>query len=184
MSSRYLAGSLLVAVAPLAGGNTAQAVLPVDRDIVYSIRQTPGDPQSPVTFTVTLSLVAEHREGNAVAWSVERATFDRLGAEPKQWVIEYPALSETPDQYWTIEHANPQSPQTMEFAVPPRIVGTAGAQSSAYDDLNYDFDAVYNAGRIAQAQTSARYHFQQVAEPEPEEEAEEEEPVEVDDSAN
>lgn len=183
MSARYLAWSLLSAVAPIFGGNVAHAVLPVDRNVVYSIRETPSDPQSPVAFTVTLRLVADHRNGNAVAWTVERATFDRLGAESKQWVIENPALSENPDQYWTIEHADPLNPQTIEFAVPPRLVGTAAARSSDYDDLNYDFEAVYNAGRIALAQTSARYHFQQVAAPEPEEESEEEEPVDIEDES-
>jgi len=181
MSSRYLAGSLLLAVAPVFGGNAAHAVLPVDRNVVYSIRETPSDPQSPVVFTVTLRLVADHRNDNAVAWTVERATFDKLGAESKQWVIEYPALSENTDQFWTIEHADPFNPQTVEFAVPPRLVGTAVAQSSDYDDLNYGFHAVHDTGRIALAQTSASYHFQQVAEPEPEEESEEEAPIVIDD---
>lgn len=182
MSARYLAGSLLLAVAPIVGGNTAQAVLPVDRNVVYSIRETPSDPQSPVVFTVTLRLVADHRDGNLVAWTVESATFDKLGTESKQWIIENPSLSENPDQYWMIKHADPLNPQTIEFAVPPRLMGTAEAQDLAYDDLEYDFQTVHDEGRIALAQTSARYHFQQVAEPEPEEESEEEEPIDFDDN--
>ncbi|HKQ48001.1 MAG TPA: hypothetical protein VJZ71_08035 [Phycisphaerae bacterium] len=184
MKTRSLAWIVSAAFPVLTGGAVAQADLPADRDVVYSIRATPGDPQSPVTFTVTLHLVADHADGDFVSWTIETATFDRLGSSPKQWVKDHPPIAESPDDYWTIEHADPMNPALMEFAVPPQIIGTAIAQSSAYDDLDYAFDTVYDAELIAQGQTAAAYHFQMVAAPEPEEESEENhEPVDFEESA-
>lgn len=184
MNTRIFFFSLMGIAASMFGGNidAVRADLPENRTIVYSIRETPGDPESPVIFTITLRIVPDHVNGNAVSWLVDSATFNRVGTDPKEWTANSPLLPKEMEGYWTIEHDDPLHPQAGEFAAPPKLVGTAVAMDTTYADLDYDFDVVGTqiVGGVRLA--LARYRFQQAPLPDPELQSESEEPVDVDDN--
>lgn len=177
MFARNFSWSLLFTVAPLFIGNAVKADLPLSRKVVYSIREIPTNPESPIIFTVTLRLVAGQISGKAVAWIVDYAVFDTVGQAPKRWIKENPAL-DTPDGLWWVEHEDPLNPVESEFGVPPRLVGVAKAQDTGYDDLDYGFVGVTPPPTSSQA--LAQYHFQQLNLADPEAESVDEEPVDVD----
>lgn len=176
-----LAFSLVVAV----NANAVKADLPASRNITISIRETPTDPTSPVTFAITLQLVADHSVGNSVAWAAASATFDKFGPEVEQWVEESPAF-DTADGFWWIEHNDPLNPEAGDFKVPPRIIGLAVAQDEGNDDLVYDFEGSSNPATPPPSNVSAaRFYLRKLNAVEPEEESEEdEEPVIVEDTTN
>jgi hypothetical protein len=79
MFSKGWSWTLLMAVSSLYFADAARAVLPTDQMVVYSLRETPGDSQTPIVLTVTLQLTAVERSGNNVAWGVESIKIDQLG---------------------------------------------------------------------------------------------------------
>ena len=62
----------------------ADAVLPADQRIKYSIRETPTDPESAVVFEVILHLSAYSSSGNSVKWSIDEAKFVRDAGQMRQ----------------------------------------------------------------------------------------------------
>ncbi len=184
MQARKRIFILIAMVASMLGGNigAVRADLPEDRNIVYSIRETPGDVESPITFTVTLHLIADHVDGKAVSWFVDSAIFDKIGTDPKEWMAVSPLLPKDSEGYWTIEHEDPLHPQSGEFATPPELVGTATAMDPRYSDLDYDFDVVGTQGEGSARLALAHYRFQQVPLLDPEVQSETEEPVVVEEN--
>lgn len=113
--------------------------LPSDREVRYTMHETPSDPGSPVTFEVIFHLSAADRDNDFVAWDVEKIDFRQAGIDdacPRQWVAGAPVL-QTLDGYWWIEHADPMEPEIAEFTVPPLVEGDADARNSEYPDLEY-----------------------------------------------
>ena len=189
MSARTQAiGLLMGTVVALGLVQDAGATLPADQKIVYRIHETPTDPSSGVVFTVTLKLVAEDIDGDDVAWRVSKATFKQK-QPAREWAEAYPSV-DTPDGLWWVTHADPQSPAITEFSLPPFMDGTATAQDSGYDDLDFEFEGtVYVAPPppdnppYGENTTASTYWFQLVGSSVAEEEGEDE-PVEADEGGS
>lgn len=125
----------------------AEATGPMELSVRYNIRETPDDPSSAVIWTIDLALQENQVDGNNVGWSIDSATISQLngtGQAPNVWTEATPTVN-SPDGLWWIEHADPQAPQTSEFAEPPLLENTAIAEDPADSDLDYDLEGLpYN----------------------------------------
>lgn len=148
MSFRLITAIGLFAFASLAraafdGGSQAQAAMTVDTEIkiVYRIHQTPGDPQTPVVFTITATLERISTVGSQVAWHAGVLQFRKKGtggAPDKIWEA-YDVPADTTDDLWWVTHANTNTPVASEFKLPPRYLGTAEPIAQSTYDLDFDF---------------------------------------------
>ncbi len=141
-----IVGSVLVASALVltsAGAETA-AALPPDHRVEYRIRETPTDPQSDVIWKVELIVEANEVRGRYVGWAIASITLTQFDEQGDVWRVWQEATPEVPtsDGLWWVEHAAPNSPVAIEFALPPYLVGTADPQTGTQDDLDYEFDGV------------------------------------------
>ena len=162
----------------------AQAELPNDRVAEYYIRETPSDPESNVVLIVTLELAAVDQVGDEIAWEITEITLTKpsLGNEPATvWADDAPA-PDTPDGYWLVEHPDPARPQAKEFDWPPLLEGTAHAEDSADDDMEYELNGDYCDPSCQQLfggdVGTLDYVFTLATKEDPEEEGEDE-PVEI-----
>ena len=124
--------------------SVAWAQLPADQNYTFYLRETPTDPQSPVTLEITLDLHAEQADGNYVAWTVSNAEFHRPpseGVEEATWQETAPVIPTT-DGYWWVEHADPGTPTLAEFAdTPLALTGLAPSIDPMEDSLDYAFES-------------------------------------------
>ena len=119
---------------------------PLDHAAQFNLRQTAGDPTSPIDFMVTMGLMIAAQEGDSIGWNVVSVTIRELdvsGDILHTWFKTAPFV-DTADGLWWIEHADPVSPANSEFLVPPRIAGTAPSMNPTEAALEFDFEgAVY-----------------------------------------
>ncbi len=177
--------SVLIGVALLSlTAGTALAGLPADRVAEYYIRETPTDPQSDIVFIVALELTAVSQDGDEIAWKTTQMTRTEPGyggARDIVWVDE-DAEPDTPDAFWWVEHADPETPQDAEFDQPPAFLGTAAAVEPTDGDLDYDFAGEFcdtACKQLFSGEVGAlTYTFRLVSEEEPEAEGDDE-PVEI-----
>jgi len=110
----------------------------------YGIHETPTDPQSPLTFTIKLSLERASLSGNSIGWrvaSVQIRQLDASGNAVDLWVETNPVV-QTTDGLWWIDHADAENLYASEFVLPPHIAGTADAQDPNHAALSYDIQGV------------------------------------------
>jgi hypothetical protein len=179
---------LIGTVVVLAGvGHTdlpAQALGSTELLVRYNIRETPGDPSSPVIWTIDLALQEKQVDGNYVGWLIDSVTISQpnaTGQTESAWTEATPTVN-SPDGLWWVEHADPQEPQRAEFAQPPLLEGTAIAQDPQDADLDYYLEGVpYDPppeGPPFEVTAALDYSFTFVGSSEPEEEGDDE-PVDL-----
>lgn len=136
----------LVSLAPqqLYGVEEPPCLRAATHTVRYGIHETPADPNSPLTFLITLSLAASAGDCTATGWHI--ATIELRQVDPNAgpdtvWTHDDPNVS-TPDGLWWVSHADVSSPQSSEFVLPPHLVGTAAAADPNDADLEYDIVGV------------------------------------------
>ena len=121
---------------------------PLDHAAQFNLRQTAGDPTSPIDFMVTMGLMIAAQEGDSIGWNVVSVTIRELDASGDilhTWFKTAPFV-DTPDGLWWIEHADPDDPVNSEFLVLPWIAGTAPSMNPTEASLEFDFEgAIYMA---------------------------------------
>jgi hypothetical protein len=125
----------------LSAGAVAQT-LPADTYVAYWIHEQPGDPESPVAFSVTLSLQAVASYDSSVGWkiaSVELRQPGTGGGDDLVWADSAPVV-DTPDGLWWVSHADMLYPQRSEFYQLPMFWGVGEALESLNEDIEYAFD--------------------------------------------
>lgn len=114
----------------------------------FNLRETPGDPTSPIDFTVTMGLMKDTVDGNDIGWRVNVVTIREVDDEGNvltTWSQNQPFV-DTVDGLWWIEHADPDDPQNSEFLIPPLISGTAPSPNPNVVSLEFEFEgAMYVA---------------------------------------
>ena len=130
----------------LAAGNAHPPVgfaVPNSLEVSFWIHDDPSDPESDVTFKIKLALTESDSDGDSIGWDVTSIEFRQIHASGPDtvWVESSPSVP-TGDGLWWVTHADPTDPQTDEFVMPPNLSGTAVAQDSKDDDLDYDFEGV------------------------------------------
>ncbi len=132
--------SVTLVVFAVAGISSAWAEgLPEDQKVAYLIHAVASDPNSPVTFEVTLSLEARGQAGTVVGWTVTGIEFHQLGvggASDRAWTESQPIVP-TADGLWWVQHADPQAPQAAEFSTPPVFAGQAASPDPEGNSLDY-----------------------------------------------
>ncbi len=130
------------AVAAAVGTQIAEANLPDDQSVKYSIRVDPSDEQSDVLFTISLELTAIENQDELVKWEVTEASFVEIGSNglpAGSWTKTSPTVYSS-DGYWWVEHLDFDNPLEEEFAAPPSLDGTA-APDGTDDDLEFFLEA-------------------------------------------
>lgn len=137
-------GLLICANSVLASFDGSQAVAAVSIDAVkveYRIHQTPSDPQSPVVFTIQMTLERQSTSSSQASWHAAVIEFRKKGtggAADRVWVA-YDVEADTTDGLWRVTHADVDQPVAAEFVLPPAYWGTADAVISTNPDLDFDF---------------------------------------------
>lgn len=148
MPSRLITALALFMFASLAraafdgGGSQAYAATAWESvKVEYRIHETPGNPATPVAFTITMILDRVSTTGNQVAWHAGHIQFRKKGTGGASDIVwnAYDVDAETTDGYWRITHANASAPLTSEFLLPPQFVGVASAVIGANGELDFDF---------------------------------------------
>jgi hypothetical protein len=121
-------------------GSTGTAL--ADQSIVYSIHETPADPNSPVVLKVTLTVTEDQQDGSSIGWRVVQARFESMDVPVSTWTAADPPV-DTIDGLWWIVHADPNNPATEEIVMPPAVSGTAAAEDPTDPDLEYAFDGLF-----------------------------------------
>ncbi len=126
--------------------DVAQALIP-DFTVTYNLRETPGDPFSDITFTITLGLMKDTVDGDDIGWEVAVITIrelDENGDVLDRWSMADPFV-DTNDNLWWITHADPDNPVNSEFVLPPWIHDCASSPDTGVSDLDFDFQGnTYN----------------------------------------
>ena len=159
---------------------------PPDYTAQFNLRQTAGDPTSPIDFTVTMGLMIEAQDGDSIGWDVVVVTIRELdvsGNVIHTWFKTNPFV-DTADGLWWIEHADPASPVNSEFLVLPWIAGTSPSVNATEASLEFDFEGdVYVAppeGAPFEDTSSLTTLLQEEGDPPPPPKKDErEEPVEI-----
>lgn len=117
----------------LAEGAQGQS-LPANRTVVYDAHSTPADANTPLAWTVRVSLAAQSVSGSIVTWRIQSVRINDV-ALSREWLDTIPAgaLSD-----WSVQHADPQAPADGEFWGLPHISRTAGSLGISYTALAYD----------------------------------------------
>ena len=160
--SPILMAVLITALSPL----TASALLPPDQVIDIQIRETPGDPESPVVWEVSLFLHALDQIGDDIQWEVESIQIRKMGATPELdtvWVEAFPQVW-TADGTWWVSHIDGAS----DFRQPPAISGLALNVDPAGPSLTYDL--LGEVPGLSPEDGYLTYTFLLEGDPEPEEE--------------
>jgi hypothetical protein len=144
--STSILGLVLIGLAaqPLYGVEEPPCCGAINSTARYGIHETPADPNSPLTFLITLSLMASAGDCTATGWAittVEIRQIDPNSGPDTVWTQADPNVP-TPDGLWWVNHADVASPQANEFVLPPHLVGTAIADDPNDADLEYDFVGV------------------------------------------
>jgi len=168
-SSLLVAGILALTGAPLAA--LAQNPLPPTRSVFVQTHADPEDAESPIVTLTEIRIAPLVRDGNEVVWSAQWVAitlFDEYGEVVESWLDESPEFS-TGDGHWHVPHANPEVPTPAEFALLPLISGTAQADISENDALNYMLEGVsVGSPNSPHAITAIMdYSFQRTEDPEP-----------------
>ncbi len=149
---------------------TAWAQLPADQTVSYWIHDDPNDPNSAVVFGVTLTLRADSRDDDSVAWEITEATFvefDSYGEPIQTWEENFPHVY-TADGLWWIDHADGGAPQLSEFEEPPFMEGTADAVDPGSADLDFALEGVPpNSGGPYAITAVLDHDFAVVGDPDP-----------------
>lgn len=168
-------GRILVAAALLALGPGVAALgqaLPPDQAVEYRIREVPGDPNSPVVWTITLELTAIERHDALVRWHVRRA--DVRACDPVNgdtvWRVADPAV-DTPSGDWWVEHIKAEEPAAEDFMDLPHTGGLAADLAQVEDDLEFSCAGAASPGGAA----LLTYSFRVSSESEPRKSGEDEE---------
>lgn len=139
MLARTLA---LMAVVVYAASSAAALDTPRLQTVRYVIHTDPGDPDSPVKMQVELLLERELASGSAIGWRVQRIELRKPdGAGFQVWTKDQPPLG-TADGLWWVAHADPETPETGEFTLPPALSGTAAAVGALDEILVYSIESV------------------------------------------
>lgn len=120
--------------------SVALAGFPHDQIINYYLRKTPTDPESDITYTISLEITAVSTNGSEVGWEVVEVTVDEANSI-KNWHEHYPELI-TSDGLWWVEHNDPDEPEGVDFIYPPTIVGTANTGLVSGYDMDYDMQTI------------------------------------------
>ena len=115
---------------------------PPDFTLTLNVRETEGDLESDIDFTVTMGLMKDTVDGNDIGWDVIVVTIREMDDEGNvvtTWTKNNPDVA-TPDGLWWIEHANPAAPVNSEFLVPPLISGTAPSPNPNVVSLEFEFE--------------------------------------------
>jgi hypothetical protein len=137
LSSVVLLGSVVPsanAAAPLPAEATTQ-------EVVYRIHDDPNDPNSPITFTIWLSLKQADVDEDSIGWEITRVRFREVGYQDTLWTESDPNVP-TADGLWWVNHADPNAPLLEEFVKPPHLTGVADAEDQLDPDLDYEFQGV------------------------------------------
>lgn len=116
-----------------------QADMPANRVVKYYIRETPTDPQSDVVFIFGLKITARQRDGDSIGWSIVEIRIKEPGSLLRLWIDDAPTTPSA-DGLWWIDHEDGDSPLDSEFAVTPKMEGTAEAQGLNDDDMDYTLE--------------------------------------------
>lgn len=124
----------------LATQSLAQS-LPPDQTVSYQLHADPEDPNSPVTVTTTVTLVASQESGSAVGWSISAIDIHALdgASQSTHWAGNLVQI-QAPDGLWWITHSDPNAPQLTDFAVPPLLTGTVTNESNANLTMNFELE--------------------------------------------
>ena len=121
---------------------------PPDFTLTVNVRETEGDHESPIEFTVTMGLMKDTVDGNDIGWKVIVVTIREMDDEGNvlnTWTKNSPDVN-TADGLWWIEHADPDAPVNSEFLVTPLISGTAPSPNPSVVSLVFEFEgAIYVA---------------------------------------
>ena len=121
---------------------------PPDYTLTFNLHETPGDPASPIDFTITMGLMKDTVNGNDIGWLVNVVTIRKVDGQGNvltTWSKNQPFV-DTEDGLWWIEHADPNAPVNSEFLVPPLISGTAPSPNPNVVSLEFEFEgAMYVA---------------------------------------
>jgi len=148
--NRKLSSILRVAtVAAFFSAAGSAFALPSDRNITYSIRETPTNEESDVLWTITLHLHAAMQSGSSVGWQVTQIDFRRTNGENPDsvWSDNNPEFNDTENLWW-ITHGNPSNPAVRDFDNFPFTTRTAAAVSNAEDDLDYELETATSASGL------------------------------------
>ena len=114
---------------------------PIKQDVVYKIHD---DPNSPITFTIWLSLEEAAVDGNSIGWEILKVRFRQIGeagGPDTIWSVSDPNVP-TPGGLWWVDHVDGGNPQLAEFDDPPHLTGVATSDDPSGTDLKYDFEGV------------------------------------------
>ncbi len=117
---------------------------PASRKVFYSVYNDPSDKASGVRYKVTLELAFVVEDSGWTAWEVLEfrvSQYDELGEFVNQWIETLPEVRSN-DNFWWIEHQDPEVPQTSEFTMPPEISGLAPSVDPEAPDLEYSLEGV------------------------------------------
>lgn len=165
---------------------SASADCETEKSIQYLVYKDPTQEDSPVKLVIQMNLLRETQSNNLVGWRINAIQFLILDDEqnPSQsWTDESPEF-QTQDGLWWLAHADPCQPVATEFILPPELIGTALADSTEPDDLDYSLagtDPTSPRPAFFTPTTYLTYRLILANEPEPIEE-DEDEPVEPPDS--
>jgi hypothetical protein len=165
----------------LVAGATATEQPPLTQDVVYKIHDDPSDPNSPVTFTIWLSLTEAAADGDSIGWAIDKVRFHEVGqgGNPDRfWSVSDPDVP-TADGLWWVDHADCGNPQLAEFDQPPHLSGVAIASESGYADLEYDFEGALPGSGPWEPTAWLDFEFALAGEPTPLKSSDDE-PVEID----
>ncbi len=128
----------------LGAAQSAGAQTPQEVRIRYNIRDLPGEPLSPVTWTIDLALQEADAAGNSIGWAVNSVTICKLDAsgQPENTWLDAAPVVTSADGLWWVQHADPENPARSEFVLPPCIGGTAAAHNPANANMNYYLEGV------------------------------------------
>src|SRR6266852_2207011 len=95
---------LLTATITILSSSGAMA-LPLPQRVSFQVHETPGDPTTPLQFTLSLSVTATDQKGESIAWQVTQAHFVEAGANGRDWSVSNPTIG-TEDNLWWVEHSD------------------------------------------------------------------------------
>ena len=124
-------------VASAAGKASA---LPPPQAVSFEIHQTPGDPNSPLRFTMTLHATAVSAKDNSVGWLITAANFAEPGNSGRAWVALAPTIG-TSDNLWWVQHGDVIAPVAADFQNVPAMQGVALPMVHTLEPLTYSFAA-------------------------------------------
>lgn len=110
---------------------------PAVRTVQYAIYDDPDSPSRQVIWRVALELHAADSDGNVIGWAIDSIELWEAGSSPRLWADAAPEV-DTPDGLWWVTHAQPSSPQSQEFDMPPYVSGMAAADDPNGPDLEYE----------------------------------------------